>query len=246
MSPTDQVAEAMGRLDDETRALLELSSERKMSDDELADLLRLEREDVAERRRRAELRLRLEMGDVDGHPDKDEKAEPAERHSRRGWLALAAVAVVAAVVLVVVLASGGGEDSSKPEAQQSKPAPADENGQKAAAPSTGPVRTMQVLNDTHGRGTAQLVRSGNEAKLRLKLSGFLTPSGGGYSVWLYNSQDDARRLYATSDTAITRDLTLPKDYKSFQFVDVARAVPDLDSDHSGLSLLRVRVADLAG
>ena len=113
-----------------------------------------------------------------------------------------------------------------------------------APPAEGPVVTMKRLNGTYGRGTVQLLHSGDRAKLRLAVSHFLRPVGGGYAVWLYNSPDDAHRLYATADTTIEREIRLPRDYADYRFVEVARAIPELNSDHSGLSLLRARFSDL--
>ena len=65
-------------------------------------------------------------------------------------------------------------------------------------------------------------------------------------MWLYNSADNSRRLYSTTDTDWERDIPLPADYGKYGYIEIARAVPDLNSDHSGLSLLRVSVADLQG
>jgi hypothetical protein len=103
---------------------------------------------------------------------------------------------------------------------------------------------MERLNGTYGRGTAQLLQDAEGAQLRLDVSSFLRPVGGGYAVWLYSSAEDARRLYTTTDTSIERDFQLPADFDEYRYVEVARAIPELDSDHSGLSLLRVRVDEL--
>ncbi|HEY1358369.1 MAG TPA: hypothetical protein VGF21_08700 [Thermoleophilaceae bacterium] len=239
MNPSNQVEEAMARLDDETRALLELSSQRRMSDADLADLLRLDQEEVAERRRRAQQRLNLEMGVVgDGLP------EPAREHGggRGRWIAAGVGGLVVAAIVAIVLASGNdSSDKGKPAAAAPKSGSSQPAGSsKPAAPANGPVRTMQVLNQTHGRGTAQLAGG----RLRLRLHDFLTPNAGGYAVWLYNSPSDARLLYATADTTIQTDLALPAGYRRYRYVDVARAVPQLRSPHSGLSLLRVPLAEL--
>jgi len=225
----------MARLDPETRALLELSSRRHMSDADLADLLRLEQEEVTERRRRAEQRLDLELGVVPEPP------AAAPKHGRSRWVVAGVVGLIVAAVVAVVLGTGNDDksDQSKAAPRGAKETP---SGGAPAAPTAkaGPVRTMQVLNDTHGRGTAQLAGG----RLRLRLGGFLTPNGGGYAVWLFNSRDDARLLYSTADTTIASDLKLPRGYERYRYVDVARAVPELRSPHSGLSLLRVPIAEL--
>ena len=103
---------------------------------------------------------------------------------------------------------------------------------------------MQRLNGTNGRGTAQIVRSGGRSRLRLEVTAFLRPNGGGYAVWLYTPGRAARRLFATTQTAFAREFPLPKDIGRFRFAEVARAVPALDSDHSGLTLLRVPLSRL--
>ena len=216
-----------------------------MSDEDIADVLRVQPADVAERRRNAEDRLESELGATNGNGDAP-AVEPRPR--RRLAIGLLAFAAVAAVVLVVALAGGGKTHKSQTAkhaaaAHKAQPAPAEPKA-KSPTTSAGPVRAMQVLNSTHGRGTAQLLRSGNGARLRLRLNDFLTPNGGGYAVWLFNSDTDARRLYATADTTIERDLSLPSDYGHFKYVDVARAVPSLNSPHGGLSLLRVSIASL--
>ena len=174
---------------------------------------------------------------------------------RRGLLALAGLAVL--VLALIVLLSAGGDDDGKSSSTRTGSAAKKRDGKEKPAstqpkaedapPTGGRARQMERLNGTYGRGTAQIVDAdGGRAALRLKVSGFLKPTGGGYAVWLINPPDDARRLYATADTAITRRIPLPDGYEKYQYVEIARAVPDLDSPHSTFSLLRVRVSALAG
>lgn len=174
---------------------------------------------------------------------------------RRALLALAGVAVL--VLALVVLLSAGGDDG---KTSSSKTGSADSGKREGtdklastqpksadAPPAGGPARPMERLNGTYGRGTARIVTGEDGgATLRLKASGFLEPTGGGYAVWLINPPDDARRLYATADTTIARDIPLPDGYEKYKFVEIARAVPDLDSPHSSFSLLRSRVSALTG
>jgi hypothetical protein len=169
---------------------------------------------------------------------------PARRR-RPPAVALALLALVLGVVLVVALASGGDDN-----ADDATEAAAGDIGvttpakEEAPTVATSTAQRMQRLNGTYGHGTAQIADAGGEPVLRLRVSGFLQPEGGGYAVWLYNSGDDGRRLYATRRTTIERDLPLPSGYEDFRYVEVARAIPDLDSDHSGISLLRARVDEL--
>lgn len=159
--------------------------------------------------------------------------------------ALAVLVIAVVVVLIVVLARGGDDEPAT-----TKRAPAGEvsttSGSKTAPQPRTPEagQPMQRLNGTYGHGTAELRQEGGKAVLRLSASGFLRPVGGGYAVWLYNSRTDARRLYATTSTTIERDIPLPDDYKRYRYVEVARAIPDLDSDHSAITLLRVEIAAL--
>ena len=177
-------------------------------------------------------------------------SRPAARRDR-GPLALALLALLAVVALIVGIAvAGGGDDEPKTAgggSDRTTTAEKDttETDEIKTEEAGGPVRQMERLNGTFGRGTAQLVDADGSMQLRLKVSRFLQPRGGGYAVWLANSPDDARRLYATDDTTIERDLRLPSGYDRYTFVEVARAIPELNSDHSGLTLLRVRTEDLS-
>jgi DNA-directed RNA polymerase specialized sigma24 family protein len=66
-----QLGAALGRLDDESRALLDLSLRRGMGDEEIAQVLRVDRDEVG--RRRAELLDRLgEELKLDGREQRDE------------------------------------------------------------------------------------------------------------------------------------------------------------------------------
>lgn len=186
---------------------------------------------------------------------------PAGGRRRSGALAASVLLLLTAggaALVAIALGGGKGEDRAaprggpaaadrptsrprRPPSRQRRRAP---KPRSAPARAAGPVRTLQRLNGTNGRGTAQLRRRGRRAALRLRVSGFLRPSGGGYAVWLFNSRDDSRRLYATGRTAIARDIPLPREFTRYRFVEVARAIPELNSGHSGISLLRVPVSAL--
>jgi hypothetical protein len=252
--PRDRIGAALVRLDPQSIALLELSARKGLSDEDIAEVLQIDPADVASRREEAVSRLAadLDVAEEDraelsqelprlSVEDWHQTAQPPPRSARRGGFVAAGLALavgVAALVIVIAGKDDGGETAGpkKPAtpAAQTKPSP-----QRAR-----PARSMQRLNGTRGRGTAQLVQKGGRALLRLRVSGFSTPSGGGYAVWFFSSRTKARRLYATRRTAIKRDLPLPADYSRYRFVEVARAIPRLNSPHSGVTLLRVPVSTL--
>jgi hypothetical protein len=254
----DKTAVALSSMDPESRALVELSYRRGLGDDEIADLLQVDPDEVARRRGSALERLGVTGDELerldDEHwaprerpvapPPRSPAPAPAPRR-RAPAAALALLAVIAAVVLVVLLASGG-DDGGGGDGDAARTPTRSETGATTDAADAKPPRQMRRLNRTYGHGTAQLVRSGGRTVLRLNVTDFLKPQGGGYAVWLYNAPDDARRLYATRATTIKRDIPLPRNFTRYRFAEVARAIPDLDSAHSGLSLLRARVAALAG
>lgn len=180
-------------------------------------------------------------------------AVPRRRRLVLGTLAL----LVVAAVVAVLIESGSSDEKShdagsksasgrstsptqtSPSETQTSPTQTTTTPSPSASP---PALTMERLNGTYGHGTAAL----SGGRLRIRATGFLRPVGGGYAVWLVNSATDARRLYATAGTTIASDFTLPSDWKRYRYVEVARAIPDLTSDYSGLALLRIRVKDLEG
>jgi DNA-directed RNA polymerase specialized sigma subunit len=62
---------ALGRLDDQSRALLDLSLRRGMADEEIGEVLRVDAADVARRREELLERLASDLG-LDGREQRDE------------------------------------------------------------------------------------------------------------------------------------------------------------------------------
>ena len=271
MLTRDRVVAAMARLDPASRALLELSTRRGLSEEEIGDLLAMEPAEIRRRRQESVGRLGAELGVGATHyyelqeeltrlgdaewrgegPPRTSAREDRPRH-RSTLVAIGVLLSIAAAVAVLVLGSGDGErdESSGPAGNDVSRA----RGKNATKPkkrtppgtvAVGPVIPMERLNDTRGRGSAQIRREGDRAELRLRVTGFPPPRGGGYAVWLFNSREDARRLYATERTSIERDIPLPANVGRYRFVEVARAVPRLNSRHSGLTLLRAPIRELA-
>ena len=267
MLAPDRIAQAIAGLDPQHRAMLELSARRGLGDDEIADVLQVGPVEVGRRREKALDLLAARLGapqeqrgdlerELENLSEERWRGAPEARVPGRKKRVMAVGAlVVAGVVVALVLAlsgSGGDDEADRPEraeppAAETGPEPAPAKAPKTKprpAPRAGRVVTMQRLNGTNGGGTAQIVRSSGKARLRLEVTGFLRPNGGGYAVWLHTPGGDARRLFATTGTAFEREFPLPKQLTPFRFAEVARAVPALDSRHSGLTLLRVPLSSL--
>jgi hypothetical protein len=255
----EQIAAATSRLDPESRAVIELFGKRGMSADEIADLLGSDPDEIERRHEAALNQLERELAvERKAEPEPAPAAAkaaaaaavttPSRPETGRRRLVIGLAALAAVVIVVIAIAVAGGSDNSSDNAGGG-PGSTDvgatsPSGGTTTKPEAGKVRTFDRLNGTFGHGTVQLIRTGSKATLRLDATGFLQPVGGGYSVWLYNSQTDARRLYATPGTSIKRDIPLPPNYTRYRYAEVARAVPQLNSPHSGLSLLRAKLSDL--
>ena len=260
----DRVAAAIAGLDPAARAVLELSARRGLSENEIGGLLGMDPAEIRQRRQESIAELgsvlgvsathHYELQDLLTRLDESEwrgqsgtSAGPADRPRGRAALAAAGVLLVLAAA-VAVLVLGSADDDSDPDrrAEPRAPKPKAQKPQAGEPPvAAGRVIEMERLNDTRGRGTAQIRRTGDRAHVRIRAAGFLRPRGGGYAVWLFNSRGDARRLYATETTSIQRDFPLPANVSRYRFIEVARAIPRLTSPHSGLTLLRAPVAELA-
>ena len=246
-------------MDGETRALIELSTRRGLSDEEIAGFVGLPPNEVFRRREFALAKLGAECGvSKEGQVELERSlahldAEPRQARdpappgawrpegSRRSRVLVAGLLLLALALAGVLV--GLSLDGDAP-----KRATSEKRAKVAPPPATRnePPQTMERLNGTRGSGTAQLIRGDGGARLRLKVAGFSSPQGGGYAVWIYNSPEDARRLSATTQTAIANEIPLPSNFARYRFVEVARAIPELESGHSGLSLLRIPISELRG
>jgi hypothetical protein len=221
----------------------------------------LDMDDVSEldqvRARLAELPAEAWTGTSDGRPQlKVVKGEPARRaeppaKSRRSRLPLLlALLVVAAVALIVVLASSGSSDKPKSTARSSAPAaapsskpakPAAKPAKPAAAKPTIKKTRLAAIGAASGAsGTAALTQGGK--RLTVDASGL---PNGAYQVWLYNSVIDAASLTKVKGTKLALDLKLPSNATRYRYVDVSLEPPDGNPNHSGESVLRVRLSKLS-
>jgi hypothetical protein len=182
-----------------------------------------------------------------------EPAEPPHAERRRSRLPLLlALLAIAAIALVVVLASSGGDGNtaSKPQANNPAPKPPASkpskpaepaSSQKPAQPAQNTVRLSTLGSASGVSGTAAVTQGGK--RLVIRADG-LPP--GAYQVWLYNSVIDAVSLTKVEGTKLTLDLKLPANASHYRYVDVSSEPADGNPNHSGESVMRVRLAKLSG
>lgn len=262
----ERIRNGLAALPPESRALLELSLRRGVSDVDIARLLDVELEGVDDRRELAldglaselglgsraevdELRATLpdlprdlwvaQLAPLDGGepPARPEPVPaPAEPEAPRGraggrgatWALLGVLAIVV-VAAVIALTSGGDSGSGEPATPASEAASPSSAARSAAlAPLAG--------EKVSGRAT---LRGG---VLRLRLSGLPAPGAGSYQAWLYNNLADARSLGRVHAGRLTAKL--PAAAHRYRFVDVSREPADGNPNHSGASVVRVRLAGL--
>jgi Anti-sigma-K factor rskA len=139
------------------------------------------------------------------------------------------IALVAGVVgLVIALSSGGGDNTTQP---RTRAAPASVRLTPAAGASRGAAATAQ-LTPTNGRALLQLTARG------------LPASRDTYELWLFNSVADAIPVAQIPESGGSVRAVLPARYRAYRYLDISREPPDDNPNHSGLSILRVPVADL--
>jgi hypothetical protein len=183
--------------------------------------------------------------------------EPERRNRLPLLLTLLAVCGIA---LVVALVAGGGDDTAttarttstptsatttptakpkpKPKPPPRKAPPGTETEPGTHQPTT--VRLTRIAR-TRATGTARLTQGGK--RLVIEASGL--PEGT-YQVWLYNSLVKARSIGGAEGTKPHMDLHLPPSASHYRAIDVSREPRDGNPNHSGVSVLRVRLAKLAG
>ena len=264
---TDSFIDALWRLDPANRALLDLSLRRGMTPEEIGEMLGSDAGSVVVAREQALQQLADELALADPaeldevrarmaelppeawtpgataekptEPEVREPAPPPEKRRSRLPLLLALLAI-AVIALVVILASGGDGDeeaSTTPTTTPSKPKP------PPAKPKPPPEKAAALSprgRASGAKGTAALTSGGH--RLHLVITGLRR---GAYQVWLYDSVVRARSLGGARGTKLDLDLKLPAKVNDYRYVDVSREPRDGNPNHSGQSVLRVRLTELA-
>jgi Anti-sigma-K factor rskA len=252
--PSEDLEFALGRLTPSDRALVELSFRRGISDDEIAGLMRVERDEVERRRgaaldqlgqdvqadSRSDLLERLAESWTNGDGASPNGAPEARSNGAALSSAVAArvrrprpvvvgavlVGVAAAAIALVIAGGGSGEKTTRPAAPAR---PASPSAGATSAPVT-PVGGSGAV-----RGTVQLTGS----TLHVRASGL---GKSRYTVWLYNSVEDAAPVGNLHGGRL--DVRLPGGFRKYRFVDVSREPADRNPNHSGASVLRAPLSSL--
>lgn len=233
--------------------MLELAVRRRLSDADLARMLRIAPARAAARRERALERLGAELGVsgqeacsqlqelTDGQWDGQAAASPpasavAPAPARPVWLRPIAIGVI---VLVLVLAGvalatlGGSGPSHRATRASTSSTPVSSPGQHAATAPGVPAPG----------GTASLGGPPGHPRIRLALRG-LPRQAGRYEAWLYTTIIGARPLGAVRAPGGVLTVPLPRDAARFHYLDVSFQPAGSAAEHSGLSVLRVPFAAL--
>lgn len=108
---------------------------------------------------------------------------------------------------------------------------------------TGAVALQPVTPALHAEGTARLLGRGPRTRLELRVTG-LPPLDEAYEVWLFNSASDAAGVARVARGSFELKTRLPRNPARYRYVDISRERLDGNRNHSGASVLRVRVSRL--
>jgi hypothetical protein len=177
------------------------------------------------------------------HPAPVAVESPPQRTSRRrSWLPIVLpILVVLAVIAVIVAAgsgNGGDEQKSKPAAQA--PPTEQPNTNTGPTPKSKPKpKTIRLTSFGSATGTASI----DGDRLTMTLKNLPPADGGTYTVWLYNSIIDAKKIGTVTNGKV--EVKLPAGADKYRYVDVSLEPPDGNPNHSGQSVLRVPLEKLS-
>ncbi len=266
----DQKEVTLAELDPESRALLELSVLRGLSDEDLAAMLGTEAPRVRERREgvlgalgadseegraRLESELRGEEApaeapesalgeDVPSAEVPGDEPSPARGPRRPVWAVVGGLTI--AVVVALVLALAANDNTEEGFAGPEDTVPTEPGGEPGADPPSEAPVALDSLSPIagEGRATAQIVVGGPAPRLRLSVRGLPGPEDGGYVVWLYNSISDARELTGSRRGTFSVSPALPREAAQYRFLDISSEPADGNRNHSGASVLRAAIEDV--
>jgi hypothetical protein len=164
--------------------------------------------------------------------------QPQARKRRSPLVVLLPLLLLITIAALIIALTNGDDDKTsdepaaqeQPQQQPDRPAP-DEPAEPRAVPLT-------PLGSGNAKGSASI----SDDKLKLRASGLPDAQGGVYTVWLYDSIIDAKRL--TDMRGRTATATLPRDARGYEFLDVSLEPRDGNANHSGQSVLRIELKEL--
>ena len=107
----------------------------------------------------------------------------------------------------------------------------------------GAVALRPVTPAVHAEGAARILGRGSGARLELRVRG-LPPLDEAYVVWLYNATSDAVGVARVARGSFALQTRLPRDPARYRYLDISREPLDGNRNHSGASVLRVRMSRL--
>ena len=267
-----EIGRSLQKADPQDRALLDLSLRRKVKDDVVAAVLRLQPEEVVYRRAAALDRLAADLGIYDDAerarlsdlladlpaeewpdeviegekeqptPETPETPAPPEPPAPPASPRRRRPAM-AAIVVVVGALLGGVIGLLLFGDDSDDDAQAPPTAAAPAPPAAKSVALAGIAPDFPGRGTARIEGSGADSRLVLSLRD-LPPREEAYAVWLYNSLTDTVLVDRVVGSSLDVNATLPADPSGYRYIDVSREPIDDNPNHSGGSVMRVPIADL--
>jgi hypothetical protein len=168
---------------------------------------------------------------------------------RSVWPALLALLLLGGVIVAIALAAGGGDEDEGGGDQQAQTEERNGGGGSDLAPPEperheGGAR-FEPIGAGEASGRARLTDGGERLEVELRNLPS-PPNGGHHEIWLYSSLIESRSLGTSREPVIQLDVKLPPDWRDYKFVDVSVEPADENAGHSGASVARVRVEQLAG
>ena len=271
--PLDELDSALERLDPASRALLDLSLRRRVSDDQIGSLLRISPGEVNDRRERVvhglagelgletqddvvELRAALREQHAEPEPELEPEPEPepeaapppqvitpAEAKRDRRGGRVLIALLALSAAVVLIVVLLAGGGDDAEEGSS------DAGAQSAPAgspdePAPPAAEGIELTSLKEGvSGTALVVGRNGGTDVELRPTG-LEP--GSYQVWLYDSVADAtslRRFRGSPEVVLVK---LDPEAGRHEFLDVSAEPDDGNPNHSGASVLRIPLGELLG
>ena len=269
-----EIGRSLQNADPQDRALLELSLRRKVKDDVVAAVLRLQPEEVVYRRAAALDRLAADLGiyddaecarlsdlladlpaeewpdeDTDGAPEQPSasvEAAPEQPPTSVPAPSKPARRRRRPLVAAIVIVAGAllGGVIGLLLFGDSDDDPKTPTAAQAPKPQAAESVALTALAPGFP-GRGTARIEGSGADSRLVLSlRDLPPREEAYAVWLYNSLTDTLLVDRVVGSSLDVNRRLPADPSGYRFIDISREPIDDNPNHSGASLMRLPVAEL--